>query len=140
MCVWTSGNSRKNCILQELREVRGACSGPWVIVGDFNLIYNDEDKSNLNYNRAMMGRFMRFINDQALKVIPLHGRHFTWSNQHAASTLVKLDGVLDMVGWEEQFPDCLLQSMASNDSDHCPLLLGLKDNFSGVHQFHFEAF
>jgi hypothetical protein len=25
MCVWTSGNSRKNAFLQELREVRGAC-------------------------------------------------------------------------------------------------------------------
>lgn len=42
--------------------------------------------------------------------------------------------------WEELFPDCLLQSMASNDSDHCPLLLGLKDNLPGTRRFHFEAF
>jgi hypothetical protein len=93
-----------------------------------------------NYNRAMMGRFRRFINDQALKEIPLYGRHFTWSNQHAASTLVKLYRVLCTVDWEENFSDCLLQSMASNDSDHCPLLLGLKDNYSGTCRFHFEAF
>jgi hypothetical protein len=30
--------------------------------------------------------------------------------------------------------------MASNDSDHCPLLLGLKDNLPGTRRFHFEAF
>jgi hypothetical protein len=30
--------------------------------------------------------------------------------------------------------------MTSNDSDHCPLLLGLKDNLSGTQCFHFEAF
>jgi hypothetical protein len=56
----------------------------------------------------MMGRFRRFINDQALKEIPLHGRHFTWSNQHATPTLVKLDRVLCTVDWEEHFLDCLL--------------------------------
>jgi hypothetical protein len=44
------------------------------------------------------------------------------------------------VEWEDLFPNCLLQSMASNDSDHCPLLLGLKDNLSGTQRFHFEAF
>jgi hypothetical protein len=39
--------------LQELRDIRAACPGPWVVAGDFNLIYRDEDKNNANYNRAM---------------------------------------------------------------------------------------
>jgi hypothetical protein len=34
----------------------------------------------------------------------------------------------------------LLQSSASQDSDHCPLILGLRDNKSGNRRFHFEAF
>ena len=95
------------------------------------MIYKDEDKNNANYNRASMGRFRRFINDLALKEIPLHGRKFTWSNQQLSPTLVRLDRVLCSVDWEEKFPNCLLQSMASNDSDHCPLLLGLRDNMVG---------
>ena len=114
--------------------------GLWVVAGDFNLIYKDEDKNNANYNRALMGRFRRFINDLALKEIPLHGRKFTWSNQQLSPTLVRLDRVLCSVDWEEKFPNCLLQSMASNDSDHCPLLLGLRDNMVGRRRFHFEAF
>jgi endonuclease/exonuclease/phosphatase family metal-dependent hydrolase len=40
--------------LQELRDIRSAALGPWIIAGDFNLIYKAEDKNN-NYNRAMMG-------------------------------------------------------------------------------------
>jgi hypothetical protein len=66
--------------LQELRDIRSAALGPWIIAGDFNLIYKAEDKNN-NYNRAMMGCFRRLIDDLGLKDI-LHGRRFTWSNQH----------------------------------------------------------
>jgi endonuclease/exonuclease/phosphatase family metal-dependent hydrolase len=102
-----------------------------MIAGDFNLICRAEDKNNANYNRAMMGRFRRLIDDLALKDVPLHGRKFTWSNQHASLTLVRLDRVLSTVDWEEIYPNVLLQSAASFDSNHCPLLLGLKDSKAG---------
>jgi hypothetical protein len=49
-------------------------------LGDFNLIYKDEDKNNTNLNRAMMGRFRKLINDLSIKDILLHGKKFTWSN------------------------------------------------------------
>jgi len=111
-----------------------------VILGDFNLIYKDEDKNNSNLNRAMMGRFRRLINDLSLKEIPLHGRKFTWSNLQDSPTLVKLDRVLCSVDWEQLFSDCLLQSAASEDSDHCPLILGLTDRKAGKPRFHFEPF
>jgi hypothetical protein len=65
-----------------------------MVAGDFNLSYKDEDKNNSNYNRVMMRRFRRFINDLAPKEIPLHGRQFTWSNEHESPTLVRLDRVL----------------------------------------------
>jgi hypothetical protein len=31
-----------------------ACTGPWMLAGDFNLIYKAEDKKSSNYNRATM--------------------------------------------------------------------------------------
>jgi hypothetical protein len=67
---------------------------------------------------AMMGCFKRFIDDLALKEIPLHGPKFTWSNQQESPTLVKLDRVLRTVDWEELYLNCLLQSLATNDSNH----------------------
>jgi len=110
-CVYgPQDNQEKIQFLQELREVRAQCVGPWMVAGDFNLIYKDEDKNNSNLNRAMMGRHRRWINDMALTEIPLHGRKFTWSSSSssASPTLARLDRVFCSLEWEELFPDCLL--------------------------------
>lgn len=42
--------------------------------------------------------------------------------------------------WDDLFPDCLLQSHATELSDHCPLLLGLKGGAKGKKRFHLESF
>jgi hypothetical protein len=85
-------------------------------VGDFNLIYKDEDKSNSNYIRAMMGHFRKLIDGLWLKEVPLHAQKYTWSNQQEAEILVKLNRVLCSVDWEDLFPSCLLQCVATDDS------------------------
>jgi hypothetical protein len=89
-----------------------------------------------------MGRFRRLIDDLSIKDVPLHGRRFTWPSSVAGDSpiLVKLDCVFCSIDWEEQFPNCLLQSEASDDSDHCPLILGLNDSHPGKRRFHFENF
>lgn len=133
-------DTEKEGFLEELREVRNYCTGPWVIGGDFNMIYSDEDKNNDNLNRAMMGRFRRFVNDKDLKEIPLIGRRYTWSNEREAPTLVKLDRVLCTSEWEDLFPNCSLHSHATEISDHCPLILGLTAGYQGKRRFHFESF
>jgi len=140
-CVYgPQGDDNKVVFLQELRDVRAACIGPWLVLGDFNLIARSEDKNNGLVNRAMVGRFRRLINDLELKDLPLIGRKYTWSNQQDSPTLVKLDRVLCSTSWEQLFPNCLLQSCATDGSDHCPLLLGLQDVLPGKARFHFEAF
>jgi hypothetical protein len=104
------------------------------------MIYSSEDKNNENLNRAMMGRFRRFANDFELKEIPLLGQCYTWSNEREAPTLVKLDRVLCTTDWEALFLECILQSQASEISDHCPLVLGLRDGIRSKHRFHFESY
>jgi exonuclease III len=126
--------------LQELRDIRNHCQGPWLIGGDFNLICYEADKNNHKLDRAMMGHFRRWINDMNLKELLLHGRHITWTNGHSNPTLVKLDRVLCSVDWEDAFSDYLLQSSATQDSDHCPMLLGLHDVHRGKQTFLFESF
>jgi endonuclease/exonuclease/phosphatase family metal-dependent hydrolase len=111
-----------------------------MVCGDFNLIYQACDKNNTNVDRAMMGRFRRFINVMELHGIPLLGRKYTWSNEREAPTLVRLDRVFITNDWEHIFPDCILQSSASMISDHCPLILGLHEATQGKRRFHFESF
>jgi hypothetical protein len=130
----------KLAFLQELGVVRNECEGPWIIAGDFNMIYRAEDKNNSNINRPLMGDFKNWINSLELKEIPLCGRRFTWSNQREDPTLVKLDHVFCTNSWEEFFPDCMLFSNATEASDHCPLTLKLKMDLRGKRRFHFESF
>uniref|UniRef100_A0A453SYS8 Endonuclease/exonuclease/phosphatase domain-containing protein n=1 Tax=Aegilops tauschii subsp. strangulata TaxID=200361 RepID=A0A453SYS8_AEGTS len=111
-----------------------------MLCGDFILIYRDEDKSNDNLNRRMMGRFRRTINDLALKEVYLNGRHFTWSNEQSPPTLVHLDCVLCTPDWEELHGECHLRCLASVVFDHSPLLLDCKPMPSGHRRFHFEEF
>jgi len=42
----------KAIFLEELEAIRDACQGPWAVTGDFNLILNEEDKSNDRIDRA----------------------------------------------------------------------------------------
>jgi len=90
--------------IEELREVRANCPGPWMLAGDFDM----EDKNNENINRAMMGRFRHFVNDLELKEIPLLGRRYTWSNERDSPMLVKLDQVLCTNDWEEIYAENVL--------------------------------
>ena len=81
-CVYGPQSNEANIqFLQEPRQIRAACQGPWMISGDFNLILQVEEKNNSHINQAMMGRLRKLVDDLALKEIPLHGRKFTWSNQ-----------------------------------------------------------
>lgn len=73
-CVYgPQGDYNKILFLQEIRNLRACCQGPWLVVGDFNLITSIEDKNNGNINRAMMGRFRRLMNGLEFRDLPLQG-------------------------------------------------------------------
>ena len=42
--------------------------------------------------------------------------------------------------WEDIYTDNMLQTLATEMSDHCPLVLGLREGFFGKKRFHFESF
>jgi hypothetical protein len=85
------GDDEKVLFLQELRSIRALCNGPWLLARDFNLIYQAADKNNAYLDRAMMGRFRYFLDDNDLKEISLLGHKYTWSNERRLPTLVRLD-------------------------------------------------
>lgn len=88
-CVYgPQGNEAKIEFLKELRNIHMQCVGSWALVGDFNLIYMDEDKNNSNLNRTMMGHFRKLINDLAIKELPLHGRKYTWAISNTSLPLL----------------------------------------------------
>jgi hypothetical protein len=85
--------------LDELRFLRGVCTGPWAVADDFNLILEAHDKNNTNVNRRSMTMFRRAVKDLELKESNLLGRRFTWSNERATPTLERIDRWFGSVVW-----------------------------------------
>jgi hypothetical protein len=50
-------NEDKIEFMRELAERRSLCPGPWMILGDFNMILHAEDKNNDRLDRNMMAIF-----------------------------------------------------------------------------------
>jgi hypothetical protein len=130
----------KPYFLAELNDMRTIQSGPWLICGDFNMVYRANDKNNGRVNRRLMGQFRRFLNEGALQEIHLNGRLFTWSNERVHPTLERIDRVLISNEWEELFPSSELHSLASLCSDHVSVLQQCDAAWSSKCCFHFRAF
>ncbi|XP_040254755.1 uncharacterized protein [Aegilops tauschii subsp. strangulata] len=126
--------------LADLARICAVTPGPWVIVGDFNLIYEARDKNNSNLNIRMMRRFRDALNNSELKEIKLSRRRFTWSNEQADPTLVRLDRAFCDTAWDLRFSNARLQPLATAMSDHCPLLLTCERTPRRSPRFRFEAF
>jgi exonuclease III len=133
-------DAEKVAFLQELHDTRASLVGPWVLCGDFNLIYQAQDKNNDRLSRRMMGRFRSFLNDLELDELLLHGRLFTWSNERSHPTLERIDRMFVSSCWNSTFPRATLQALSSRCSDHAPLLLLLDDGFHPKRRFRFQAF
>jgi len=133
-------DSDKLLFLEELSAVRDACSGPWAVIGDFNLILDEADKNNDAINRRNLRRFTQAVTELELINLHLHGRRYTWSNERRSPTLVRLDRALVSLQWEGLHPDCHLQALSLDASDHCPLLLQTNLYSHRMRRFHFESF
>jgi hypothetical protein len=80
----------KLAFLAELGDLRLMHVGPWLLVSDFNMIYQSEHKNNNRLNRRLMGQFRRL---------------FTWSNERAHLMLQHIDRAFVSTGWEDLYPN-----------------------------------
>lgn len=123
--------------LGELRWLQQSVSDKRLILGDFNMILQAEDKSNTNLNRRLMGAFRHVVRDLALKELQLRGRKFTWSNNH---TQTRIDRAFCTAGWELMLPNVQLQAMSSRVSDHCQLVISEGATLRKFKGFRFDVF
>jgi exonuclease III len=133
-------SAEKIQFLAELTERCALCHGPWMIIGDFNMILRASEKNNTNLDRTSMRRFRDFVACLDLKELYLHGRVFTWCNEWENPTMTMIDRALVSVDWDLQNPDALLQALSSSASDHAPLLLSLNAGHKPKRRFRFERY
>lgn len=113
----------KEDFLRELAASTLPQGEPWLISGDFNMIYEARDKNNSNLNRRIMGRFRKAIDMAGLREIRSKNRYFTWSSERENPTLCNIDKYFCNMDWEAMHPSFLLSAASTSFSDHCPLLL-----------------
>jgi hypothetical protein len=89
-----SDDMDKPTFLQELQPLKPVNSTTWLVVGDFNMIYQASDQNNLNLNQRLMGSFRHTLNRCELFEFNLQNCKFTWSNERENPTLVCLDRML----------------------------------------------
>jgi hypothetical protein len=75
-----------------------------------------------------------------MKEVNLNGRLFTWSNERAHPTLERIDRTFVTAEWEVFYPFHDLQALASQCSDHAPLLLRTDNCFSAKKRFQFQSY
>jgi exonuclease III len=85
------GDLDKRMFLRELKRIKNLVQTPWLLLGDFNLIYKEHDKNNGRLNRRLMPRFRKVLNQLEVKEVDLVGKKFTWSNNQDPSTLTRID-------------------------------------------------
>ncbi|XP_073361955.1 uncharacterized protein [Aegilops tauschii subsp. strangulata] len=115
--------ARKDEFLDEMIRIRPPQGEPWLINGDFNIIYEARDKSNHNLNRRVMGRFRDAIDRASLREIKCQNRRFTWSNERENPTFLAIDKVFSNQEWEALFPALILMAAFTSCLDHYHLLL-----------------
>jgi len=106
-------DAQKVEFLVELRQFRDTSPGPWLICGDFNMIYRAQDKNNDRLDRRNMARFRRFIDSVQVEEINMVCRSFSWSNRRDRPTLELLDRAFASVGWLTEFPSHTLRPLSS---------------------------
>jgi exonuclease III len=133
------GDHEKLIFLDELQDIRAAHVGPWLLCGDFNLIYKASDKNNAKLNRCLMRVFRSFLQETELAKLHLHGRLYTWSSEQVHPPLSRIDRAFVCSRWLELYSHHLLRAASTLCSDHAPLLLHSNTLAKAMHCFKFES-
>ncbi|XP_071695024.1 uncharacterized protein [Rutidosis leptorrhynchoides] len=114
------------CILKSL-----VGSDSWVILGDFNVALNPEDKSSgtLVVDREMIN-FRDCVEQIEMDDLNHSGFHFTWVQKpHATGPnkgiLTKLDKVMCNNAFISKYPKAFVEFLPNMKSDLCPMLLSI---------------
>ena len=105
----------------ELRQLKQAITGKWMLVGDFNIYRYSYEKNNENVNWTAMSEFNDWINEMEMMDIEVANRLYTWTNKRRQPTLVRLDRVLINLLWSQFYINTECRALVKPTSDHTPL-------------------
>lgn len=124
---------------REIQEIKPSDDVPWLLCGDFNVTFLQEERTNLNSgNWRESLKFADLLMEMDLINLPLSGKNFTWTNSREQPTMAHLDRFLLLVSWSVAFPNSKQEAVANTSSDHTPLIYTANTNFRRTAFFRFE--
>ncbi|XP_074318307.1 uncharacterized protein LOC141655110 [Silene latifolia] len=113
---------------QLLRELQPMSNLPWVVIGDFNEILFEHEKSGGTIREyPVMDAFREAIDECGLMDIGYWGNPFTWWNRRGDSEAIyeRLDRALATPSFINHCPTIKLNHLDFDKSDHAPIKLAL---------------
>ena len=96
----------------------------WLLVGDFNLYRNPEDRNKPGADYSEMLPFNEAISKLGLVELPLKGKRYTWSNKQLCPLLERLDWFFTSC-WTLTYPHSCVTTMSMETSNHTPCLVSI---------------
>jgi hypothetical protein len=119
-------------------------SGPWMCLGDFNVIMSQTEKfGGRPYACSSNDAFHCFMDSLGMIDLGFSGNPFTWSNKCRGDQLIKeqLDRGIANPKWVHLFPHFFVRHLPAQSSDHNPILLDTAhSDLSLPYLFRFEEF
>jgi endonuclease/exonuclease/phosphatase family metal-dependent hydrolase len=112
-------NTSKNSLMNSCMCL--SCDKP-CLIGDFNLVRSQKDKSNENVNWKWCDRFNEWVDKHSLIEICLQGRAFTWTKNQENAVMANLDRVFCSTDFDSRFPLGSARALPRAISDHIPIL------------------
>ncbi|KAG2622330.1 hypothetical protein PVAP13_3NG329201 [Panicum virgatum] len=131
-------HDEKQAFFSEMLDVASSISGPWIILGDFNLVCDPSEKNSTSFDGQEAQCFNDLIHNLALIEIPLVDRAYTWNNKRDIPTLVRLDRCFINLAWDDSYPNTTMSSLTRFASDHVPLFVSAVSHVPRGSCFHFE--
>ncbi|CAN1136858.1 Transposon TX1 uncharacterized 149 kDa protein [Linum perenne] len=119
-----NGSYERACFWKTLSSLRNNPNEPWLIIGDFNALVDDNEKCGGAPIRAENSEpFKEFIFNNELMDMGFTGQRNTWTNFQLGEDNIKerLDRGLCTVEWRNRFEKAILYHEPMIGSDHSPL-------------------
>lgn len=135
--------SMRRAFWDSLDEIGSSFNGPWMMIGDFNVVLHSADKiGGQPVASSNNGGLHIVINNNGLIDMGYEGYAFTWNNKRSglANIQERLDRGFANSDWRVQFLNATITHLPIIQSDHKPLLVALNpptDNL--LKPFKFET-
>ena len=120
-----------------LKHLSSLSSEPWICMGDFNEILDNNERSGRGSRPGWQIEDFRVVVVHCeLHDMGFVGHPFTWRNKREAKqndetfVTARLDRVFASASWLDKYDGVCVSHLAMQNSDHCPMVLSLPDSHS----------